>query len=90
MNKVIIINIIIKYATLHVEGKKRGRTVEVWAVEVGCRGFPAASMAKFLKDIGLSGGKKKKVLRKVGEAAESASRWLWRCSSRLEWGVKAN
>ena len=79
-----------KYATLQVEGKKRGWTVEVWAVEVGCRGFPAASMAKFLKDLGLSGEKKKKVLRKVGEAAEYASRWLWRCSSRLEWGGKAS
>ena len=79
-----------KYATLQVEGKKRGWTVEVWAVEVGCRGFPAASMTKFLKDLGLSGEKKKKVLRKVGEAAESASRWLWRCSSRLEWGGKAS
>ena len=28
-----------KYATLQVEGKKRGWTVEIWAVEVGCRGF---------------------------------------------------
>ena len=79
-----------KYATLQVEGKKRGWTVQVWAVEVGCRGFPAGSMAKFLKDLGISGEKKKAILRKVGESAERASRWLWRCSSRLEWGGKSN
>ena len=79
-----------KYATLQVEGKKRGWTVEVWAVEVGSRGFPAASMAKFLKDLGLSGKKKKGIPRKIGEAAESASRWLWRCSSKLEWGGKTS
>ena len=71
-----------KYATLQVEGKKRGWTVEIWAVEVGCRGFPASSMAKFLKDIGISGEKKRGILKKVGEVAERSSRWLWRCSSR--------
>ena len=79
-----------KYATLQVEGKKRGWSVEVWAVEVGCRGFPAGSMAKFLKDLGIAGQKKRSIMRKVGEAAERASRWLWRCSSRLEWGGKSN
>ena len=52
---------------LQVEGKKRGWTVEVWAVEVGCRSFPASSMAKFLKDIGISGKKKRGSLRKVGK-----------------------
>ena len=79
-----------KYATLQVEGKKRGWEVDVWAVEVGCRGFPAGSMAKFLKDLGISGVKKRGILRKVGEEAERASRWLWRCSSRLEWGGKSS
>ena len=77
-----------KYATLQVEGKKRGWTVEIWAVEVGCRGFPASSMAKFLKDIGISGEKRRGILRKVGEAAERSSKWLWRCNSRLDWGGK--
>ena len=77
-----------KYATLQVEGKKRGWVVEVWAVEVGCRGFPAGSMSRFLKDLGITGRKKRGVLEKIAEAAERASRWLWRCSSKLEWGGK--
>ena len=77
-----------KYATLQVEGKKRGWAVEVWAVEVGCRGFPAGSMSRFLKDLGITGRKKRGVLEKIAEAAERASRWLWRCSSKLEWGGK--
>ena len=48
--------------------------MRVWAVEVGCRGFPAASMASFLKDIGLGGGERNRALRRIGEAAESGSR----------------
>ena len=75
-----------KYATLQVEGKKRGWSVQVWAVEVGCRGFPAGSMATFLSDLGFIGANKRRVLRKVGEAAEKGSKWIWRCSQRMEWG----
>ena len=76
------------YATLQVEGKKRSWAVEVWAVEVGCRGFPAGSMSRFLKDLGITGRKKRVVLDKIAEITERASRWLWRCSSKLEWGEK--
>ena len=75
-----------KYASLQVEGKKRGWSVQVWAVEVGCRGFPAGSMATFLNDLGFSGASKRRVLRKVGEAAEKGSKWIWCCSQRKEWG----
>ena len=53
-----------KYATFQVEGKKRGWAMEVWAVEVGCRGFPAGSMSRFLKDLRNTGGKKRGVLGK--------------------------
>ena len=38
-----------KYAPLQEEGKVNGWNVYVWTVEVGCKGFPAASMASFLK-----------------------------------------
>ena len=48
-----------KYAVLQVEGKKRGWSVQVWAVEVGCRGFPAGSLQTFFKDLGLTGGGKR-------------------------------
>ena len=43
-----------KYAELEREGRRNGWAVRIWTIEVGCRGFPAASMATFLKDIGLS------------------------------------
>ena len=47
-----------KYAVLQVEGKKRGWSVQVWAVEVGCRGYQAGSLQTFFKDLGLTGGKR--------------------------------
>ena len=49
-----------KYAVLQQEAKKNGWSVRIWAVEVGCRGFPAASMATFIKDIGVTGAERKR------------------------------
>ena len=43
--------------------------IRVWAVEVGCRGFPASSMASFLKEIGYQGAQKKKTLEAIGKEA---------------------
>ena len=58
--------------------------MQVWAEEVGCQGFPAGSEATFYKHIGLT-GRKRKAIRKVGDAAEKASRWIWRRSGNREW-----
>ena len=69
-----------KYEAIVQGGKEKGWTVRVWTVEVGCRGFPAASMASFLKDIGIGGGERNRVLRRIGEAAESSSKAIWRWS----------
>ena len=41
-----------KYAGLKEEGRKNGWKMQVWAIEVGCRGFPASSMVTFLKEMG--------------------------------------
>ena len=76
-----------KYVVLQQEGKRKGWTVQVWAVEVGCRGFPAASMATFLRDMGMEEGEKRRRLKKFGETAERASKWLWSCSRLQEWGM---
>ena len=75
-----------KYNVLKEEGKKNRWAVQVWAVEVGCRGFPASSMASFLKEIGVQAGERKRMLNKIGEAAERASRSVWRWSHFREWG----
>ena len=77
-----------KYGGLKTEGRTKGWAVTVWAVEVGCRGFPAASFATLLKDIGFGGGERKRCLKKVGEVAERASRSIWTWSRMKEWGQK--
>ena len=69
-----------KYEEIEREGRKKGWAVRVWTVEVGCRGFPAASMASFLKDLGIGGGERRRTLRQLGETAEGCSRTIWRWS----------
>ena len=70
-----------KYAPLQEEGKANGWNVQVWAVEVSCIGFPATSMASFLKDIGIAGGERTRLLKKIGEEAENTSRMIWNWSN---------
>ena len=77
-----------KYEGLKTEGKTKGWTVTVWAVEVGCRGFPASSLATLLKDIGIAGGERRRRLKRIGEAAERASKSIWNWSKTKEWGQK--
>ena len=77
-----------KYAPLQEQGKVNGWNVNIWAVEVGCKGFPAASMASFLKDIGIAGGERNLQLKKIGEEAMSASRMIWNWSHFTQWGNK--
>ena len=69
-----------KYAEIETEGRRKGWAVRIWTVEVGCRGFPAASMASFLKDLGMGGGERRRTLRQLGETAEGCSRAIWRWS----------
>ena len=75
-----------KYAPLQEQGKVKGWNVRVWAVEVGCKGFPAASMASFLKDIGIAGGERNRQLKKIGEEAMNSSRRVWNWSHFTQWG----
>ena len=49
-------------------------------VEVGCTGFPAASMASALKDIGITGGERTRLMKKI-EEAENHSRMIWNWSN---------
>ena len=75
-----------KYAPLEVEGKRNGWTVRIWAVEVGCRGFPAASMAGFLKDMGVGGGDRTRTLKRIASEAERCSKAIWAWSQIKDWG----
>ena len=58
-----------KYEQIAQDGRLNGWRVKIWAVEVGCRGFPASSLAYTLKDIGCKGCQEKKTLEKIGQAA---------------------
>ena len=78
-----------KYAPIIEEGREKGWRVSIWAVEVGCRGFPARSMTRLLKDMGYTGRKRKAALRKLGEKAEEASRAIWGWSNMKNWGRSA-
>ena len=75
-----------KYSELEREGRRKGWVVRIWTLEVGCRGFPAASTAAFLKDIGLGGGERTRSLRKIGETAERCSKAIWSWSCIPGWG----
>ena len=53
-----------------------GWKVEVIPFEVGCHGFPAASVGHFLKVIGVSGSLS--VAKEIGERVAEGSTWiLW-------------
>ena len=73
-----------KYNHIVEEGKVNGWTVSIWPVEVGCRGFPANSMAAFLRALGLTGKSRKVALKNLGEKAEEASRMIWLWSNNEE------
>ena len=66
-----------KYAGLQEEGRRNGWLVQVWVIEVGCRGFPAASMASLMKEIGIRGNERRRKLKRIREVAENASRSIW-------------
>ena len=58
----------------------------MWAVEVGVRGFPAASMSTMLRDMGYQGNDRKKKLRQIGDVAERSSNSIWKWSHFKERG----
>ena len=62
-----------KYAPLVEEVRQKGWRVNIWAVEVGCKGFPARSLTVLLRDVGYTGKERKNILRTVGDVAEEAS-----------------
>ncbi|RXN28661.1 reverse transcriptase [Labeo rohita] len=65
----------------------RGKGWQAWLfpVEVGCRGFPAQSVWRMLTAIGVMGRERKMTVRRMGEAAERASCWLWSRREELSW-----
>ena len=75
-----------KYQSIVSEGKQNGWRVKCWAVEIGCRGFPALSLSNCLKDLGYSGKEKKETIEMLSKTTEEASRSVWRASHYERWG----
>ncbi|XP_078322870.1 uncharacterized protein LOC144622162 [Crassostrea virginica] len=55
-------------------------------VHVGARGFPAQSAWRLLQRLGMKGRTKRTAVRRLGEAAERASCWLWSRRDEQTWG----
>ena len=51
-------------------GVEKGIEGEIWTMEMECRAFPAILMATFLRDIDKGGGEKRRILKRIGKAAE--------------------
>ena len=65
-----------KYKELAETCRQKGWKTQLYVVEVGCRGFTARSVGRFLKDSGIVGNQLQTAIRNLGEAAERASIWL--------------
>ncbi|KAK0135439.1 Retrovirus-related Pol polyprotein from type-1 retrotransposable element R2 [Merluccius polli] len=74
-----------KYQQLVLDCRDKGWTTWLMAVEVGCQGFPAQSAWNLLTKMGLRGHLRKTAVRRLGEAAERASCWLWHKREDLSW-----
>ena len=66
-----------KYQDLVDECKEKGWKTWCWPIEVGSRGFAGQSMWRMLKNLGIVGNQRKRLVDKTTKAAERASRWLW-------------
>ena len=66
-----------KYSDLAKELREDGFKTKVMAVEVGARGFVAASTYSLLQQLSTSSRSRTRTLKALGEAAEKASSWIW-------------
>lgn len=74
-----------KYQQLVQDCRDKGWMAWLMTVEVGCRGFPAQSARNLLTKVGLRGHLRKAAIRRLGEASERASCWLWHKREDTSW-----
>ncbi|XP_026059304.1 uncharacterized protein LOC113043970 [Carassius auratus] len=75
-----------KYQDLVEQCRAKGWQTWLFPIEVRCRGFPAQSVWKTLTALGIAGRERKAAVRRLGEATERASGWLWSRREELSWG----
>ena len=66
-----------KYEDLSKQLQGEGYSSKIMPVEVGARGFVAASTFKLLGQLGIKGQKRKAAVKRISEVAEKSSSWLW-------------
>ena len=74
-----------KYTELSEMCRQRGWKTHLYPVEVGCRGFPAKSIMKLFKSLGVVGRQRQTAIKRLSEAAEKASCWLWSRRDDQSW-----
>ena len=74
-----------KYQQLVQDCRDKGWTAWLMTAEVGCRGFPAQTVWNLMTKVGLRGHLRKTAVRRLGEAAERASCWLWHKREDNSW-----
>ena len=68
--------------------KLKGWKTVIYTVEVGCRGFPAPSITRMLRDFGFTGKKRREILKKLSIIAEESSMKIWKSSQFRNWGER--
>ena len=66
-----------KYQDLAKELQSKGYSTKVMPVEVGARGFVAASTFKLMGQLGIKGRKRGTAIKRISEIAEKSSHWIW-------------
>ncbi|XP_052236077.1 uncharacterized protein LOC127847893 [Dreissena polymorpha] len=79
-----------KYEDLVQECREAGWRAWNYPIEVGCRGFPAPSLGKMFQDMGIDGQATKLAIKKVSQAAEKSSSWLWLRRNASSWKPSTN
>lgn len=74
-----------KYTELLEMCRERGWRTWLFPVEVGCRGFPAQSVWRMFKMLGVLGKDRRMAIRRLEEKAERASCWLWYRREEQSW-----
>ncbi|XP_052268376.1 uncharacterized protein LOC127869755 [Dreissena polymorpha] len=79
-----------KYEDLVKECREAGWRAWNYPIEVGCRRFPAPSLGKMFQDMGIVEQARKMAIKKVSQAAERSSSWLWLRRNASSWKPSTN
>ena len=73
------------YEDLRRECEMNSWRCQVWPVEIGVRGFPGRSLGALMKEIGVVGAERKRMIDEISAAAEDGSRVIWSKHQIKEW-----